>query len=677
MGSSPNHSPATLTAFRWFAVLLVLALGLAAFAFSSAVRTTDDALARVSRHDVAWSGTQGRHEAARLERDVLASALEDGQTVSRDELELAYSIIRNRMRIWGTGDFKNFLIANDRAAASFAGLQNEVTLFGVELDQASPNAEKLLRSAASIRDFADQIGMRAHTTAVNEIEQVRRNLYGKQAVQRTLISSLLVVGFLLVVVTMVQNRSLMAAGRSARESANRFAYLAQHDSLTGLLNRAGFSESFEQVARSAGPDERIAVIALDLDGFKAINDSFGHSTGDALLKAVAERLHKHVDGWDRRNIVSRFGGDEFVIALILPLGDEVMQRALELCDLLCKPVEFDGGSIVVAATMGVALSDHRNNCDRKTSMDADLALTWAKASGKGTVCLFHDRMRDQLARHLDVERNLETALREGHIVPYYQPQLDLATGRVVGVEALARWHHCDEGWISPAEFIPVAEASGQIVRLGRTILSAACKRARTLPDHISVSVNMSVVQLMRDNAVDEIIELLSDSGLRPDRLKIEVTESTVMTDAKRGLVSLQRLKHAGVGIALDDFGVGYSALSYLHQFPWDELKIDKSFVKAIGQDERSLAIVKSVISLAKQLGIKVVAEGVEEQYQLELLLQHECDIAQGRLLSPPVSGDELAEIVSRRFLRETGISTVDLLGSTEFLQVGEEAGIFN
>ncbi len=640
-----------LAHFRWMVVVLVLIIGCAAILFSRVVDATDQVLERVMGYDIAWSGSQGRHEAAKLARNALALAVPNADPAAHDELRLSHDIFRNRMNIWSAGDFRLFLDRDELAAARFAELTDRLADFGAYLEEDPWNPGRLAAQAETIKKLADRLGTHAYTASIKVISEIREELRAKQAIQSHLIVSLFALGLALVGLTTAQNRSLRFANQRTRESAARFEHLARHDPLTGLANRIGFNFGLEKAAEGQrAQNETVAVLALDLDGFKAINDSLGHAAGDAVLKSVGSRLSDRVLTWDQRNIVSRFGGDEFVIVLFLPSEDRAAPAARQLRDLLRVPCEVNGALVSVDATIGLAVSSGTEVDIARLPIDADLALTRAKADGKGTVLEFAAPMREAFARQLDLERELEAALREGEVKPHYQPLVDLASGRVVGLEALARWHHPRWGWISPAEFIPLAEGSGKIAQLGRTILAAACEQALSLPDWITMSVNLSVAQLKRRNTVDDIIELLRTNGLPPERLKLEVTESMIMSDGERGFAALRRLKDAGIRIALDDFGTGYSALSYLHQFPWDQIKIDRSFIGTIGEDERSLAIVRSVISLAKQMGIEVVAEGIEEPRQRLLLLGESCDIGQGYLFSRPVPAEELAGVVLRCFL---------------------------
>jgi predicted signal transduction protein with EAL and GGDEF domain len=304
------------------------------------------------------------------------------------------------------------------------------------------------------------------------------------------------------------------------------------------------------------------------------------------------------------------------------------------------PHELEVGSVFVDATIGVAVSGASAEDNARLPIDADLALTKAKATGKGTVSLFNASMRQELARQVELERDLEQALKSGQIVAHYQPLVDLATGRVVGVEALARWRHPSRGWISPAEFIPVAEASGQIVALGRVVLKAACRDGLLLPEHIPMSVNISVAQRMQVDVVDEIISLLESTGFPAERLKLEVTESVVMEDAARGLAVLQRLKGAGISIALDDFGTGYSSLSFLRRFPFDKLKMDKSFVQDLHQSD-AVAIMSTVANLGKRLSMDTTAEGIESDEQFRRVLKEGFTQVQGFLYGKPIPAGEI------------------------------------
>jgi predicted signal transduction protein with EAL and GGDEF domain len=323
---------------------------------------------------------------------------------------------------------------------------------------------------------------------------------------------------------------------------------------------------------------------------------------------------------------------------------------------------LDHGNIVVNVTIGFALVDAQTVDADAVVQNADLALSHAKAAGKGRSQVYDASMREDATRRQLIEAGFSCALSRGEIVTHYQPQVEMATGRIVGFEALARWRHAELGWIPPSEFIRIAEASGRIAEIGEHILRSACRDASLLPQDVPVSVNLSVAQLARADLPGRVASILEETGLPPERLKLEVTESMVMSDSRRALATLRRLKALGVWIALDDFGTGYSALSYLRDFSWDELKVDRSFVQTLESDAQSLLIIRSIVELAQRLDISVTVEGVETPSQCALLRRAGCRVAQGFYYGHAVPAGELAGQLLRSFARVPLLEKPDLLG---------------
>jgi EAL domain-containing protein (putative c-di-GMP-specific phosphodiesterase class I) len=323
-----------------------------------------------------------------------------------------------------------------------------------------------------------------------------------------------------------------------------------------------------------------------------------------------------------------------------------MDFARRILGVLERPLETSYGAIMIGASVGVATSDASPVSD--LIVNADLALTEAKARGKGIALAFDPGMLVGLKRRLRLESDLGPAIERGEFVAYYQPQVDLASAGLVGFEALARWRHPELGWISPAEFIPVAESNGAIVKIGRVMLEAACRDAASMPDHVGMAVNISVVQILKDEIVEAVRRVLAGTGLRPARLTLEITESVMMTAPDKVLDALKQLKTLGVRISLDDFGTGYSALSYLTQFAWDELKIDRIFIGRVWSDPINLTIIKAVKMLAQQMKAKITIEGVENLEQCDLLREIGCDTAQGYLFGAPAPLGELQPTLLRK-----------------------------
>lgn len=626
---------------RWFGIVVVLFLGIAAAAFTYVIDSSDNALDQVLRYDVAWSGAGGRLEMARLQKDVARFAL-TGDPADAKQARLSYQILVGRMRTWGAGAFREFLDTSPRLRVLFDELFVKIESLEHDLntlEKLGPQAlEVVLTGLGSASESLTRIGTNAYSTSLAQAEGIRETLQERQIIQRVLIAGLFLTGLALLVLTGVQNRSLGRANQRLRDNGKRLAFLANHDALTTLPNRTAFDQAMNAaVERLPVESTHLAVLAIDLDGFKAINDTLSHAAGDGLLISVANRLSAEVSAWNPSNVVSRFGGDEFMVLLHEP-GEkqQLVDRANHIRQTLRAPHMVSAGTVTIDASVGWAMSCDDDHENARLQLNADLALNHAKVSGRGSIVAYAPQMRAILAHRNRMEVDLDEAIKAGDIIPFYQLQVDLGTGRVIGVEALARWRRATGDWVSPGEFIPIAESTGQIVEVGRLMLEAACRDAHSFPLDVPVSVNLSVVQLMRDDVVSTVSDLLTATRLPPHRLRLEVTESVVMADVERSLAMLSRLKALGVSISLDDFGTGYSALAYLRSFAWDELKIDRSFVQGIGDDPQSLAIVKTVVALASELEISVVAEGIESHPQHHLLRQAGCMIGQGYLYSKPV-----------------------------------------
>jgi diguanylate cyclase (GGDEF)-like protein/PAS domain S-box-containing protein len=432
-------------------------------------------------------------------------------------------------------------------------------------------------------------------------------------------------------------RGVISDVTKQRLTHQRLAYLAHYDSLTGLANRVQLRERLTQALQAAAenPPRRSALLCLDLDQFKAVNDSLGHSVGDAVLRHVAQRLKSVVR---RHDLLARLGGDEFAIVLDDVRSDEeVLQLSERLIVVLNQPAEIQGRMITVGASIGVAKIPEQGQTVDEVLGNADLALYAAKERGRGRFEVFAPWLGQRNRRVMQLEQAMRDALARGEFSLHWQPQVDIAHWRVISAEALLRWQHPELGSVQPSEFIPVAEKCGLIGEIGAWVLMRACQEAKASVPELSISVNVSPVQLMSEGLLGEVERALRHSGLPAERLEIEITESVFMDDTPVALANLHGLKRLGVRIALDDFGTGYSAFQYLRRFPFDTLKIDRAFVRELMTHHDARVIVRTIVQLAGTLGMQTIAEGVEEPVQLEVLQHAGCQVIQGFMVARPMA----------------------------------------
>jgi diguanylate cyclase (GGDEF)-like protein/PAS domain S-box-containing protein len=452
-----------------------------------------------------------------------------------------------------------------------------------------------------------------------------------------------------------------AIERHAADQALRYRVL--HDSLTGLPNRLSFVDALgEALNRSAISGSPVGILFLDLDHFKLINDSLGHHAGDALLRAVAPRLRAHLRPGD---IVARFGGDEFGI-LIDRLADEGEATAIadRVADAFAQPFSLDGVDHFVSASIGVAVS--RASEERPVNAellirDADAAMYRAKEGGRARCVLFDAEMRAGAIRRLEVERELRHALDRDELALHYQPVVNLRSGEITGLEALVRWRHPERGLLDPGEFVSIAEDSGLIEPIGRWVQERACRQAiewhQLRPDSrpLDVSVNLSARQVAHRDLPATVEEIIERTGLDPVHLRLEITESVLVEESATAINSLQKLNELGVRLVLDDFGTGYSSLAYLNRFPFHALKIDGSFVDALGIEQEPTAIVEAIIGMARALSLEVIAEGVESEVQVSELRRLGCDYAQGHFFHAAMPDREVSRLIAEGTLDYSGI----------------------
>jgi diguanylate cyclase (GGDEF)-like protein len=386
----------------------------------------------------------------------------------------------------------------------------------------------------------------------------------------------------------------------------------------------------------------IALHCLDLDHFKAVNDTRGHPAGDELLVSTAKRLSQAARG----HFVARLGGDEFVVVQLVDQAREEIDRlATALLEAVSQPQEIEGQQLVATTSIGIAVAPSGGNGAEDLHKSADLALYRAKEAGRGTFAFFEESLNKRAQERRRVEQDLRIALEEGQFELYYQPLFDLEKNKVGSFEALIRWNHPTRGLVAPAEFIPIAEETGLIVPIGCWVIREACRQAAEWPDDIRVAVNVSPVQFHRPGLQETVIQALAATGVAPARLEIEITESVFLKGGEETLRLLHNLRSVGVRVALDDFGTGYSSLSYLQSFPFDKLKIDRSFIENLLKRAGAAAVVRAITQLAQALGMETTAEGVEENEQLSELRSQGCTSVQGFLFSKPLTAVQAGSLI--------------------------------
>jgi diguanylate cyclase (GGDEF)-like protein/PAS domain S-box-containing protein len=445
-----------------------------------------------------------------------------------------------------------------------------------------------------------------------------------------------------------------------KRAESRLAFMAQHDGLTGLPNRILLRQRLDELlisTRRSG--DKVAVLFIDLDNFKAINDTLGHAIGDKLLRGVTKRLKSSLREEDS---VARLGSDEFaVVQAGIQRPEDVAFLARRLIDAVSEPYLFDGHTIVSGASIGIAIAPGDGDDAERLLKNADMALSRAKSEGNGTFSFFESEMDARAQTRRRIEIDLRDAIENSVLQPYYQPLVDLKSGRITGFEALVRWPHPERGMISPGDFIPVAEETGLINAVGGLMLRRACMDAAKWPDEVRVAVNLSPLQFRVGNLLSVVMDALKHSGLSARRLELEITETLLLDKSDQVLATLHALRALGVRISMDDFGTGYSSLSYLRSFPFDKIKIDQSFVRDLDSNHDGQAIVRSIISLGKGLGVTITAEGVETEAELSSLRTEGCDEGQGFLFSRARPNGEITQLL---LAQRHAMSVADKTGDT-------------
>jgi diguanylate cyclase (GGDEF)-like protein len=441
-----------------------------------------------------------------------------------------------------------------------------------------------------------------------------------------------------------------------RRAEKQIAHMARHDALTDLPNRILLRDRLAHALAELPRDKQLAVLYLDLDHFKGVNDTLGHQIGDELLQTVAARLHDCVREVDT---VARVGGDEFaIIHTGIDRPNEAAMLARRICEAVREPCELHGHAVIIDTSIGIALAPGDGTDPTELLKNADMALYRAKADGRGTSRFFEPAMDARMKARRTLELALRTALANGEFELHYQPLVNLDDRRITCCEALIRWQHPERGLIPPVEFIPIAEEIGLIVPLGEWVLRQACADAMRWPADVKVAVNLSPIQVMNQNLVAVVVGALAAAGLPASRLEVEITESVLMQNSEATLATLHRLRELGVKISMDDFGTGYSSLSYLRSFPFDKIKIDRCFISGLATGDDSVAIVLAIAGLAKHLGMATTAEGVETRQQLQQVKALGCSEMQGFLFSPPRRIDEVTQLFRARLDKEAALVNV-------------------
>jgi diguanylate cyclase (GGDEF)-like protein/PAS domain S-box-containing protein len=441
-----------------------------------------------------------------------------------------------------------------------------------------------------------------------------------------------------------------------RRAEERITHLAHYDALTDLPNRTLFHERLKRELSHLAPGRQLAVLYIDIDEFKSVNDSLGHMIGDELLKSVAASLAACVR---KSDFVARLGGDEFAIVQTgIEDTDDVMRLVSRIFEAIRSPYHCLGHQVTTDASIGIALAPQDGSDIDQILKNADLAMYAAKGAGRRTYRFFEPDMEAEVRARRGLEMDLRRALVDGEFEVHYQPCLGLQSNAITGCEALVRWRHPQRGMISPAEFVPIAEDTGLINQLGEWVLNTACKEAASWPDNIRLAVNVSPIQFRSGTLALKVMTALAESGLAASRLELEITEAVLIRDDEAALAVLHDLRAIGVRIALDDFGTGYSSLSYLQRFPFDKIKIDRCFITDIAEPEGSISIVQAVVNIAADRHMTTTAEGVETEQQRELLRELGCSEIQGYLFSRPKPAAEIRPMLSKYLPHPEAAATV-------------------
>ena len=601
------------------------ALALAAVYTNMLISDRQQSLIESSGYNTVFDASQGATELMRFEAQVGRYSMEPNDTL-RGDVQLRFAIVESRLKLLREGAIGDLIDAAPSARDARAGLSQAIATVAPLVDDIdhAGNPRKILDILAPLDRPTVMLVSTANDLASISRDEQRQRLRGVYWKGLCLTIGLIVCGFLLVAMLMRRNRSIY--------------HLAHRDYLTGLSNRLAFQAQLAELVHGAEGAKSPVLMLIDVDLFKHINDALGHAAGDALLQVLANRLSRLPDGVDS---VSRLGGDEF--AVLLSLDDPTIEAAhiaRRICGIATEPFDLDGKSISTSLSVGIVVAAPGCRDPQVLLKNADVALYAAKSAGRGTFRFFDPRMERELQERRDLEADLRMAVRDGELELRFQPIVDLATQTIVNCEALARWRHPRHGFISPSRFIPIAEEAGLIAQIGEWVIGCAFAEARSWPEPVRVSVNLSPYQFDRSDLVDTVRNGLVVSGLSADRVELEITESVLLRDNEQVLQILAGLKGLGTRIALDDFGTGYSSLGYLQRFPIDKIKIDQSFVRQMTLKPHCVLIVESIGALAKKLGLTTTAEGIETEAHAALIRAMGYAEGQGYYFDMPLTADE-------------------------------------
>ena len=645
------ENPASPRSRRWLSyALLAICAGFAAagVAIPALNARIDASVARAARFEIAFNAIQGKVVVAAL--DAAAARYRDEPSAARRQaLAIAYAVVKGWVADLHRGDIGAF-VRFDPARVADAEAIERATGALAPLMQTADDADAARKIESIVSALYPPLARLASGTLAHSVHQSADDmseLRARQFEHLLLTSGLLLSAFGLIALLWRQNRVVERLHRRQVAAANQFEFLASHDPLTGMPNRVAFSEALTKAfAKRDENGGEVALLTLDLDNFKSVNDTLGHAAGDQLLISVADRLRR-IAAAQTSVTTARLGGDEFTL-LVEGEGAErrAMQVAQDAMRALQAPHQLGVLSISTNASIGLATAPRHGSAPADIVRGSDIALNRAKSRGRGAVNVFDNAYDHDALGWRALESDLVEAIECHEFEPFYQPQIDLQSGTIVAVEALIRWRR-DGAIIAPIQFIKLAEETGLIVTIDRMMLAMVCRDALRMPDTIKVAVNLSAAHFLCDDIVDSVAKPLAESGLAPDRLELEITESMLLSNEARTHDILGRLRDLGASIALDDFGAGYSSLAYLRRFKFDKLKIDKAFVDDVDSRTQSFEILRAITALGRTMDMAVIAEGVERLEQARMALLAGCGLAQGYYFARPMPVEDLLALLRR------------------------------
>ncbi len=614
---------------------------LAAIYFVMIISERQNALRQIARYNPAWQAHQAVREFMTLDQSL--RMFKDGDSGGgNEEVQLRYDIFAGTINSLAAGSFRPIIERDPSFETTIRDLEGPTNDAAPLIENLNSPADALaaLQVLHPLQSRLMQFTSVTFNHGAGLTSEDQQELTRLHWIFSGIVGSLILFGLALIGLLARHNVLLERTYRKMGGLAADLTHLAHHDPLTGLANRVLFRERLDHSLEKAREDgSTLAVLYLDLDLFKNVNDTLGHETGDRLLKTVAARLQGCVQ---HNNVIARLGGDEFAI-LVGPIN--VTQESTILASRIVKEIgsvyDIDGHEIVIGTSIGIASTELGTSSPEELLKQADMALYRAKADGRGTFRVFEPEMDAEIQARRALEIDLRKAMANDELSLAFQPQVSLQTSEITSFEALLRWNHPMRGNISPAEFIPIAEDIGLIAPLSEWVINEACKTAVTWPQNVKVAVNISPTQFRNRSLLPCVQKALKRTGLDPSRLELELTESALLEENETTVTALHELRKLGVRIALDDFGTGYSSLSYLRSFPFDKIKIDQSFVRELFTRPDCMVIIRSIVGLGRGLGMSITAEGVETEEQLAQIHAAGCTEAQGYLLGRPKPASDL------------------------------------